>query len=251
MRNLEAVTFSPSASIRDAMKALDAAGTGALALCDEQGKLVGMLSDGDLRRALLRGRPLEDAWLAVACTKPIIASSPVSAAYALQVMNEFDIHHLPVVDDEGILVNFLLRKDVVEEYQLEIESSDRLRAVCIRPQASISDAIGHLNEAGTGALMLCDAEGKLRGLITDGDIRRAVIRQIPLSDPCERIATPKPVCASEPISSSDALRIMNEHDIHQLPLVDGEGHIVDFLLRKDLLPQSQRHLQAVIMAGGE
>jgi dTDP-glucose pyrophosphorylase/CBS domain-containing protein len=250
MADLEAVTLSPAASIRDAMKALDAAGTGALALCDEQGKLVGMLSDGDLRRALLRGHPLEDACLAVACTKPIIASSPASAAYALRVMNEFDIHHLPVVDDQGILVNFLLRKNVVEEYQLEAESINRLRTVCIAPEASISEAIAHLNEAGTGALMLCDAEGKLRGMITDGDIRRAVIRQIPLSDPCERIATSEPVSASEPISPSDALRIMNEHDIHQLPLVDGTGHIVDFLLRKDLLPQAQHDLQAVIMAGG-
>ena len=248
MTNLEDVTFSPSASIRDAIKALDAAGTGALALCDEQGKLVGILADGDVRRALLRGKPLEDDCLTVACTKPIIASSPASAAYALKVMNEFDIHQLPVVDDQGILVDFLLRKDVVEEYQLEIESSDRLRTVSISPQTSISDAIAQLNEAGTGALMLCDPEGKLRGLITDGDIRRAVIRQIPLSEPCECIATPKPVCASEPISSSDALRIMNEHDIHQLPLVDGEGRIVDFLLRKDL--QSQHDLQAVIMAGG-
>lgn len=250
MTNLEAVTFSPSASIRDAMRALDAAGTGALALCDEQGKLVGMLSDGDLRRALLHGHPLDDACLAVACTKPIVASSPATAAYALQVMNEFDIHHLPVIDDQGILVNFLLRKDVVEEYHLEVESSDRLRAMCIAPEASISNAIAQLNEAGTGALMVCDDEGKLRGMITDGDIRRAVIRHIPLSDPCERIATPKAVCASEPISSADALRIMNEHDIHQLPLVDGAGRIVDFLLRKDLLPQSQHDLQAVIMAGG-
>jgi dTDP-glucose pyrophosphorylase/CBS domain-containing protein len=250
MTNLDAVTFSPAASIRDAMKALDAAGTGALALCDEQGKLVGMLSDGDLRRALLRGHPLEDACIAVACTKPITASSPASAAHALQLMNGFDIHQLPVVDDQGVLVDFMLRKNVVEEYQLEVESRDRLRKVCIAPQAPISDAIAQLNEAGTGALVLCDAEGKLCGLITDGDIRRAVIRRIPLNEFCETIATPGPVCASEPISSSDALHLMNEHDIHQLPLVDGEGRIVDFLLRKDLLPQSQRGLQAVVMAGG-
>ena len=171
------------------MKALDAAGTGALALCDAQGKLVGMLSDGDLRRALLRQHSLEDACIAVACTKPVIASSPASAAYALQVMNEFDIHQLPVVDDHGVLVDFLLRKDVVEEYQLEAESRDRLRKVCISSQAPIPDAIAQLNEAGTGALVLCDAENKLRGLITDGDIRRAVIRRIPLSDPCGSIAT--------------------------------------------------------------
>ena len=101
MTNLEAVTFSPSASIRDAMRALDAAGTGALALCDEHGKLVAMLSDGDLRRALLRGHPLEDACSAVACTKPVFVKSPASAAYALQVMNEFDIHQLPVIDEQG------------------------------------------------------------------------------------------------------------------------------------------------------
>ncbi|MGA2730548.1 MAG: CBS domain-containing protein, partial [Terracidiphilus sp.] len=139
MTNLDAVIFSPAASIRDAVKALDAAGTGALALCDEQGKLVGMLSDGDLRRALLHGHPLEDACVAIACTKPIIASSPASAAYALQLMNEFDIHQLPVVDDRGVLVDFLLRKEVVEEYPLEVESRDRLRKVCIAPEASISD----------------------------------------------------------------------------------------------------------------
>ena len=250
MTNLEAVTCSPAASIRDAIKALDAAGTGALALCDEQRKLVAMLSDGDLRRALLRGHPLEDACSVVACLKPVFAKCPLTAAYALQVMNEFDIHQLPVVDDQGVLVNFLLRKDVVEEFQLEVESRGRLRRVCIGPEASISDAIAQLNEAGTGALVLCGAEGKLCGLITDGDIRRAVIRRIPLSDPCESIATPRPVCASEPISLSDALHIMNENDIHQLPLVDGEGRIVDFLLRKDLLPQAQHDLQAVIMAGG-
>src|SRR5215831_8108099 len=161
--DLKSVVISPAATIREAIGALDAAGTGALALCDERGKLVGMLSDGDLRRALLGGHPLEDACLAVACTKPIIATSPASAAYALKVMNEFDIHHLPVVDDQGILVNFLLRRQVVEAYQLEIESSDRLRTVCIAPQASISDAIAQLNEAGTGALMLRDAEDKLCG----------------------------------------------------------------------------------------
>ncbi|WP_204101302.1 nucleotidyltransferase family protein [Occallatibacter savannae] len=248
--DLKSVMFSPSAPIRDAAKALDGAGTGALALCHDDGKLVGMLSDGDLRRAVLNGHSLEDACIAIACTRPVIASSPATAAYALQVMNQFDIHQLPVVDEGGVLVDFLLRKDVVEEYQLEVESRDRLRRVCISAQASIADAMAQLNEAGTGALVVCDSENKLRGLIADGDIRRAVIRRIPLSAPCESIATQKPVFASEPISPSDALHMMNEHDIHQLPLVDGEGRIVDFLLRKDLLPQTLPDMQAVVMAGG-
>jgi dTDP-glucose pyrophosphorylase/CBS domain-containing protein len=247
---LKAVTCSPAASIRDAVKALDAAGTGALALCDEQGKLVGVLSDGDLRRALLSGHPLEDACIAVACKEPKFASSPTSAAYALKVMNNFDIHQLPVVDERGVLVDFLLRKDVVAEYQFEVDARDRLNRVCISAETPISEAIARLNDAGTGALVLCDADGKLRGLVADGDIRRAVIRRIPLSEPCGSIATFQPVCAQQPISAQEALHLMNERDIHQLPLVDNEGRIVDFLLRKDLIPQSQHDLQAVVMAGG-
>jgi len=166
-------------------------------------------------------------------------------------MNEFDIHQLPVVDDRGILVDFLLRKDVVEEYQLAVESRERLRKVCVGPQTSIADALAQLNDAGTGALVLCDDEGKLCGLLADGDIRRAVIRRVPLTDPCGSIATQNPVRASEPITPSDALHMMNEHDIHQLPLVDGEGRIVEFLLRKDLIPNMpQDDMQAVVMAGG-
>jgi dTDP-glucose pyrophosphorylase/CBS domain-containing protein len=248
--DLNTVTFSPSAPIREALKALDAAGTGALALCDDERKLVGMLSDGDLRRALLREHSLEDSCIAVACTMPIIGRSPVSAANALRVMNEFDIHQLPVVDQRGILVDFLLRKDVVEEYQLAAESRDRLRKVCIAPQTSISDAIAQLNEAGTGALVLCNEEGKLCGLLADGDIRRAIIRRVPLTDPCGSIATADPVRASEPITPSDALHMMNKHDIHQLPLVDKDGRIVEFLLRKDLVPHMHHDMQAVVMAGG-
>ncbi len=244
------VIVSPSASIREAMKALDEAGTGALAVCDEQRGLVGLLSDGDIRRALLSEHSLDAPCISVACAKPIVAADPVSVPHALRLMNEYDIHHLPVVDRDGVLVDFLLRKDVVEEYEFEFEERKRLLSVCIGPQATISQAIAQLNEAGTGALLLCTEEGKLFGLITDGDVRRAVIQRKPLSDGCESIATREPVRASYPISDADALSMMNEHDIHQLPVVDSEDRIVQFLLRKNLNPASRQNLQAVIMAGG-
>jgi dTDP-glucose pyrophosphorylase/CBS domain-containing protein len=247
---LNAFIVSPSASIREAINKLDVAGTGALALCDERGKLVGLLSDGDIRRALLREHPLDDCCLAIACTNPITATEPVSSSQSLQLMNQYDIHQLPVVDVNGVLVNFLLRKNVVEECQFEVEARDHLRKICIAPETPISKAIAQLNEAGSGALVLIDIEGKLLGLVTDGDIRRAVIRRRPLTDLCDSIATRQPVRAFHPISAADALHVMNEHDIHHLPLVDVEGRIVKLLLRKDLLPASHQDLQAVVMAGG-
>jgi dTDP-glucose pyrophosphorylase/CBS domain-containing protein len=247
---LERVIVSPGASIREAMKALDEAGTGALVLCDEGKKLVGLLSDGDVRRAILGEHPLEDACITVACTVPIVGTDPFSPAQALRLMNDYDIHQLPVVDGDGVLVDFLLRKNVVAEYEFELEAHNRLRSVCIAPQATISEAIAQLNAAGTGALVLCTDEGKLHGLITDGDIRRAVLQRKPLSDACESIATREPVRASRPLSDADVLHMMNEHDIHQLPIVDSEDRVIEFLLRKDILPNSHYDLQAVVMAGG-
>lgn len=247
---LEAVVVSPGTFICDAMRALDDAGTGALVVCDDHRKLVGMLSDGDIRRALLRGRPLDDVCMAIACAKPVFATEPVTPGMALQLMNEYDIHQLPVVDRDGLLVDFLLRKNVIEEFQFEVDARERLRKVCVAPQVPISEVIAQLNEAGTGALVLTDAENKLCGLITDGDIRRAVIRRKALSESCESIATREPVRALHPISSADALHLMNEHDIHQLPLVDENGHLIDFLVRKDLVPALQQGMQAVVMAGG-
>jgi dTDP-glucose pyrophosphorylase/CBS domain-containing protein len=247
---IQRVIVSPDTPIRAAIKTLDEAGTGALALCDEQRKLVGLLTDGDIRRALLREHPLDDECASIATAHPIVVTGLVSPSLALQMMNEYDMHHLPVVDRDGVLTDFLLRQDVIEEFQFELEATDRLRKVCILPSMTISEAMERLNQAGTGAMVLTDPQGKLCGIITDGDIRRAVIQRQPLTASCGSIATPDPVRATHPISNADALHLMNKHDIHQLPLVDSESRVVRFLLRQDLVPALQQNLQAVVMAGG-
>jgi CBS-domain-containing membrane protein len=51
-------------------------------------------------------------------------------------------------------------------------------------------------------------------------------------------------------TSGEALDLMNQHDINHLPLVDAENRVVEFLLRKDLVPDVRLELSAVIMAGG-
>ena len=53
-----------------------------------------------------------------------------------------------------------------------------------------------------------------------------------------------------PFPSGEALDLMNQHDINHLPVVDAENRVVEFLLRKDLVPDVRLDLSAVIMAGG-
>src|SRR5271154_6328945 len=96
------------------------------------------------------------------------------------------------------------------------EKKTRLADSIIAPDISISQAMSQLDRVGIGALLLCDADGYLCGLLTDGDIRRAILKGSSLDDSCDAIATHDPVKVKAPVSPDDALRIMDVHDIHHL-----------------------------------
>lgn len=247
---LDNIVVCPEVSIADAMDRLDQAGAGAVALCTGERKLYGLLTDGDIRRAVLRGMSTATPCGEIANRNPIVACSGLSAREALYVMSRRDINHLPVVNDEGRLEDFLLRRDLVPEDDLRESARKRLSSVVISPSASITDAVAHLDKAGTGALALCTDGRRLHGILTDGDVRRAVLRGVPLEDACETIASCSPVVAQGSISSRQALRLMVQHDVSHLPIVDSEGNLAEFLLRRDLTEEGQPSLSAVIMAGG-
>ena len=114
------------------------------------------------------------------------------------------------------------------------EKKMRLDDAIVSPGASLSQAMAQLERVGIGALLLCDADGHLCGVLTDGDIRRAVLRGRRLDDSCGAIATVNPISAQAPVMPEDALRIMDARDIHHLPVVDAEGRLLDLVLRQDL-----------------
>src|SRR5208337_12691 len=234
----------------EAIARLDKAGTRALALCSSDRKLVGLLTDGDIRRAILKSRMLDDPCGTICTLEPITALQPVASAEALRLMNRYDIDQLPVVDADGVLHDFILRKDLGAEVELEATAQQRLESVVISPTTSIAEAIALLDKAGTGALVLCTNGRILCGLLTDGDIRRAILQGKSMDAPCVTIASRHPVVAPRSIPAGEALHLMNEHDVHHLPVVDAENRLVEFLLRKDLVPDVRLDLSAVIMAGG-
>lgn len=249
-QRLEKIAISPSASISEAIAQLDAAGIGALVLSAADRTLWGLLTDGDIRRALLSAVSLEQPCATIANRNPVFALGPLSSAEALQLLNQHDIDHLPVVDDRGELQDFLLRRDLVAEDEFMAKSRERVESVVINPSASIAEAIAGLNDAGTGALALCSHDRKLEGLLTDGDIRRAILRGVSLETACGKIASLEPVSVRGMIAANDALNLMNQKDINHLPVVDDEDRIVQFVLRKDLASDRCLGLSAVVMAGG-
>jgi len=130
---------------------------------------------------------------------------------------------------------------------------ERTGKACIAPDASIASAVEHLERAETGMLMLRTPDGELAGVLTDGDIRRALLKGIPFDQPCTTIATAKPVVARETVTEEDALRLMDQgtsFPINHLPIVDASRRILGLLLRRDLVTLDSPGFAAVIMAGG-
>jgi len=108
-----------------------------------------------------------------------------------------------------------------------------------------------------GIVLVVDAERRLLGTITDGDVRRAVLAGLTLDVPIDELlkrktaspyATPSTVRVGAP--REEILRLMEERSIRHVPVVDGEGRIVDLVTADQLIPREVIPLEAVIMAGG-
>jgi UDP-N-acetylglucosamine 2-epimerase (non-hydrolysing) len=113
--SLEAMGISPSATLREAMAAIDRGGNQIAFVVERDGRLVGSLSDGDLRRALLRGAGLEESIDAYITRVPVVATPEDDARRVLQLMERNAVTQIPVVDNRGRLVGLHLMNVIVSK----------------------------------------------------------------------------------------------------------------------------------------
>jgi len=136
---------------------------------------------------------------------------------------------------------------------MTVQVRHKVQQITVRPNVPISECIAILDRTGMGVLAVCDERFMLLGIVTDGDIRRALLRKLSLDEPCMAIAGTHPLTAHEGIFPLDALHLMNHGKpflVHHLPILDGEGRLRDLLLRSDLQQNDALCVRAVVMAGG-
>ncbi len=110
----------------------------------------------------------------------------------------------------------------------------------VSEDTSLRQAVAILNLKNLGAVLIVDAEKRVAGIITDGDIRRMVAKEINLDT--QRAAdhmTPTPKTISQELLAADALSIMQDHEITILPITDAQGHLAGILHLHDLLGKGE------------
>lgn len=100
MKPIDAIKLSLTSTIRDALQIINNGAMQMAIVTDEQGKLLGTLTDGDIRRGLLNNLSLEDSVETILHTTPTVATLSDTKEEILQKALIKKLHQIPIVDEE-------------------------------------------------------------------------------------------------------------------------------------------------------
>ncbi len=126
-----------------------------------------------------------------------------------------------------------------------------LEQLFIDETTSIREALEQLDRTAKRILLVAP-QGKLKAVVTDGDIRRHLIKNGSLEDPVQKIATYNPKSVTRE-NRTAARTIMREYSINAIPLVNEQGFVEALLFADDgeLVKHSKIGIPVVINAGGK
>ncbi len=130
-------------------------------------------------------------------------------------------------------------------------SSLDIGELCVSPSTTIYEALSTIGKYGTMLALVTDERRVLLGVLSDGDVRRALIKRNDLNCPVEKIMTRNFSFVRPDVSRAAALDKMKSMVIRQLPVLDEEGRVVGLHMLSELLGSVSLPNIAVIMAGGK
>lgn len=124
------------------------------------------------------------------------------------------------------------------------------KSVLISPRSTIRDALTVINTARSQFAMVVDADERLLGTLSDGDVRRGLLDNASLADVVEKCMCRDPKVAKSGQSPEEILVLMRRSGLHQIPIVDADHRVIGLKTVDDFLCLANRENPVVIMAGG-
>ncbi|MDP8213484.1 MAG: nucleotidyltransferase family protein [Candidatus Zapsychrus exili] len=133
---------------------------------------------------------------------------------------------------------------------------ERLEKVLIKPDQSIKLTLKHMDLVGEKTMFVVDKKKKLLGTVTDGDIRRWILKGKSLLDDVSSVMNCKPISLAKDFQQEQTKTIMIKKEIECLPVVDEAQRVIAAVWWMDLFKSKLKKLRSlelpvVIMAGGE
>ena len=189
---------------------------------------------------------LSDVHIAIPCGREAcpFGMAPTNSTTATMAMGDalamvmidarkFDISSYAMNHPAGAIGRALVLKvtDVMR-------SGERLAKVA--PEATVMDAVMAMTAAKGGAAVVADADGRLRGIFTDGDFRRIMAEAghaggaAKLTAPVADVMTSSPAFVYSDAYAAELLKVFEKRRIDDLPVCDREGRVVGVVDIQDL-----------------
>jgi dTDP-glucose pyrophosphorylase len=119
MKGIEKIKISTESTIKEALNAIDLGAVKIALVVNKDNKLLGTLSDGDVRRGLLRKKSMNDIIKDIYFKKPTIAKKGSSKKYLLSLCSINRVGQIPIIDDEQKVVDLFVIDDELSKKQHE------------------------------------------------------------------------------------------------------------------------------------
>lgn len=116
---------------------------------------------------------------------------------------------------------------------------------------TLQEAIRNLEQTALRIILIVGEDGRLLGTISDGDIRRGLLKGASLDEPVDTVVHRAPLVVPPQLALDAVRQLMVANKVPQIPIVDEERRVIGLHVWDELQAPVQRENLMVIMAGGK
>ena len=125
-----------------------------------------------------------------------------------------------------------------------------VKEVTVPEDTSFGESIKKMDQHKKGIALIIDQKNRLLGILTEGDIRKAILRGIPLEENVKKTMNATPFCLKPGYADGEMIRAMMEHNVYHLPIIDDQKVLKGVIFNQTFVQQKVLLCPIVIMAGG-
>lgn len=122
--------------------------------------------------------------------------------------------------------------------------------VLVSPDTSIRETIRIMDQGALKIALVVDGERRLLGTVSDGDVRRGILKGCALEDSVRKILNASPTIIGQSAGREKILALMRQKQVYQIPVVDDAGLLVGLEVIDSILATPRHENWVVLMAGG-
>lgn len=124
------------------------------------------------------------------------------------------------------------------------------RSILVNDNTTLLETMKIIDDSSLQFAVVVDEVNNLLGTVTDGDIRRGILRGEGLDVPIKQVMNSSPITACIENTYSDCLNLLKKHKLKQLPIIDMDKRIVDIIFADEGTANRHNKNTVILMAGG-